>query len=130
MYIFIAEAIVIASETQKVEIQTALDKLDLNIKVDIVCIPPSEDLGTADSLRLLGDKLTLDVVCVSCDLITDIDLHDALNLFRKHSASVVSIFFNPQYNDEFTVPGPKAKHKPGIKFYIYFNRYFLYETFK
>lgn len=112
-YLTLIEVILIVAEPQKLDIQAALDKTDLSIKVDYFSIPSNEDLGTADSLRLLGDKLIFDVVCVSCDLITDIDLHDALNVFRKHNASVVSVFFNPQINDgTITVPGPKAKHKP------------------
>lgn len=109
----ITEVIVIITETQKVEVQTTLDKTDLNIKIDYFCISSNEDLGTADSLRLLGDKIVFDVVCVSCDLITDVDLSQAFNVFRKHNASVVSMFFNPQSNDGIVVPGPKAKHKPG-----------------
>lgn len=76
--------------------QTSLEKTDLKIKIEYFTISDNEDLGTADSLRLLHDKITSDVICVSCDIITDVDLKGAIDMFRTHSASVVSVFFAPQ----------------------------------
>jgi hypothetical protein len=51
---------------------------------------------------------------VSCDTITDISLHPVLDVFRKHSAGIVALFFHPQSSDSASVtPGPKTKQKPG-----------------
>lgn len=109
----ILDVILIINESQKAEIQSSLEKTDLKIKIEYFAISGNEDLGTADSLRLLQDKITSDVICVSCDIVTDIDLRGAIDMFRKHSASVVSVFFAPQKLGDIVVPGPKAKHKPG-----------------
>lgn len=108
------EVILIVLETQKTEIQAALDKTDLEIKIDYATIPSNDDLGTADSLRLIHDKIKSDVVVVSCDLISEVKLKGVLDLFRKHDASIVSLLLNPGKQEQIVVPGPKAKHKPGM----------------
>lgn len=59
---------------------------------------------------------------LSCDLITDVDLHQVLNVYRNKNASLVSLYFSPSQNEQclFTVPGPKSKNKLGkILYYIY-----------
>lgn len=63
------------------------------------------------------------MIVLSCDLITDVDLHNVLNVYRNNSASLVSLYFSPPQDEQciFTVPGPKSKNKLGnilnIKFY-------------
>lgn len=113
------EVIMIVLETQKAEIQSVIDnEVDnntLNIKVDYVSIlEDKDDLGTADSLRLreLQEKLKSDVLVVSCDLISDVNLGGVLNLFRKHNASVATLMFHSQPSESIIVPGPKSKYKP------------------
>ncbi|GJQ76024.1 hypothetical protein Trydic_g18077 [Trypoxylus dichotomus] len=106
------DAILVVFENQKVEIQNAIEKNDLEIKIEYFAIPSNEDLGTADTLRLLVEKLKSDVIVMSCDLITDINLDNLLDLFRKHNASLCTLFFNPQVQEPVVVPGPKSKHKP------------------
>lgn len=102
----------VVSENHKNEIQAALDRTDLTIKIDYFSIPANEDLGTADSLRLLHDKISSDVVCISCDTVTDFDLVEAVDVFRKHSASIVGVFFPQRLDCDVVVPGPRTKHKP------------------
>ncbi|KMQ86977.1 eukaryotic translation initiation factor subunit 3 gamma isoform x1 [Lasius niger] len=51
------EAIVVVSELAKSEVSTTLDRLGLKIKMEIVGIPGTEDLGTADSIRLIHEKI-------------------------------------------------------------------------
>jgi hypothetical protein len=42
------------------------------------------------------------------------NLHPVLDVFRKHSAGIVALFFHPQPSDaSFVTPGPKTKQKPG-----------------
>lgn len=100
------------AENAKNEIQAALDKTDLELKIDYCSIPSNEDLGTADSLRLLHDKIHSDIIVLSCDLITNVSLTNVVNLFRKHNATLCSLLFPPQTVDNIQVPGPKGKHKP------------------
>lgn len=58
-------------DVHKIEIQNALEKLSLNIKLDFISIP-SDEFGTAESLRFIRDKLNRDVLVVPCDIVTDV----------------------------------------------------------
>jgi translation initiation factor eIF-2B subunit gamma len=106
------DVILVVLENHKSDVQNALDKTDLEIKIDYFTINGKEDFGTADSLRMLHDRLKSDVLVVSCDFITDFNLKSVLDTFRMHDASVTSLFFHQQPGDNLTVPGPKSKHKP------------------
>lgn len=108
----VTDVIAVVLETQKVEIQKVVDKTDLKIKIDYVTIPSTEDLGTADSLRLISDKIVSDIIVVSCDFITDLNLNPVLDLFRRHDASVVTLLFEDK-QEPVPLPGPKTKNKPG-----------------
>ncbi|EFA10335.1 translation initiation factor eIF2B subunit gamma [Tribolium castaneum] len=105
------DVILVVLENHKSEIQATLDKSELEIKIDYFPVSGKEDLGTADSLRLLHDRLKSDVLVISCDFITDFSLKGVLDVFRMHDASVASLFFHP-HGGELTIPGPKSKHKP------------------
>ncbi|XP_050304314.1 translation initiation factor eIF-2B subunit gamma [Anthonomus grandis grandis] len=112
------DAILIVLDNQKAEIQAALDKeIDngsINLKIEFISIlEDKEDLGTADSLRLkeVQERLKSDVLVLSCDLVTDVNLGGILNLFRKNNASVATLMF-PNQTGNVVVPGPKSKHKP------------------
>lgn len=54
-----------------------------------------------------------DLVLVSCDTITNIDLFTMLNHFRQNKASIVTQMFKCGLDADTIVPGPKAKHKQG-----------------
>ncbi|XP_025835869.1 translation initiation factor eIF-2B subunit gamma [Agrilus planipennis] len=105
------DVIVIVLENQKLEIQSTLDNYNLKINIEYVTIPGNEDLGTADSLKRISDKIKTDLFVVTCDIITDINFKYLVDLFRKHNASVCTLFLNPQ-QDQLVVPGPKSKYKP------------------
>ncbi|KAJ8938829.1 hypothetical protein NQ314_011320 [Rhamnusium bicolor] len=107
-----SDVILIVLETQKTEIQSVLEKTELEIRIDYVSINDNEDLGTADSLRLIGDKLKSDIFVVSCDFVSDVNLRGVLDIFRTHDASIASLLLHPQQNETIIVPGPKSKHKP------------------
>ncbi|KAF5284330.1 hypothetical protein FQA39_LY04623 [Lamprigera yunnana] len=104
------DVIVIVAENEKTEIQNVLDKCNLQIKIDYVGIR-NEEQGTADSLRFIQDKLKSDVVVLSCDFISDVNLGNILNLFWVHNASLCALLFNPS-TGQVAAPGPKAKYKP------------------
>ncbi|KAK9305587.1 hypothetical protein QLX08_003375 [Tetragonisca angustula] len=107
------EAIVIIAESMERNVSLALNDLNLKIKTDIVAVKNAEDLGTADSIRLIHEKIYTDFLVISCDLITDVDICEILNLYRKHNASITALMLPaPKVPDDFITPGPKNKQKP------------------
>ncbi|XP_076652876.1 eukaryotic translation initiation factor 2B subunit gamma [Halictus rubicundus] len=107
------EAIVVVSENMGNNVSFALNKLNLKIKVDIVAVEDSEDLGTADSIRLIHEKIHTDFLVISCDLISNVDICEVLNLYRKHNASIAALMLPvSKLPDDFVTPGPKNKQKP------------------
>lgn len=109
------EVIVVVCETMKNDVSSALDKLPLEIKIDLVALPNCEDLGTADSIRLIQEKIHKDIFVVSSDLIADLDVSEILNLHRKYDASVTALMLPmPSVPKDFVTPGPKDKQRPEI----------------
>lgn len=107
------EAIVIVSENMENNVWLALNSLNLRIKLDIVVIKHAEELGTADSIRFIHEKIYTDFLVISCDLIADVDIGEVLNLYRKHNASITALMLPvPRVPDELVTPGPKNKQKP------------------
>lgn len=54
------------------------------------------------------------MVVVSCDLVTDVDLSEVLNLFRRHDAALSTLLFHTDASvSTLPTPGPKSKNKPG-----------------
>ncbi|EMP34074.1 Translation initiation factor eIF-2B subunit gamma [Chelonia mydas] len=94
------------------EVQKLLN-LDTKMKLDIVCIPDDADMGTADSLRHIHQKIKTDVLVLSCDLITDVALHEVVDLFRAHDATL-SMLMKKAHEPTEMVPGQKGKKKPDI----------------
>lgn len=58
-------------------------------------------------------SIKCDLVVVSCDTITNVDLFTMLDHFRKNSASIVTQLFKGGLEADTIVPGPKTKHKQG-----------------
>lgn len=90
----------------------ALQKCPLKIKYELVDIPSDDDWGTANTLKRISNRITTDLVVVSGDLITNVDLNDVLNLYRKHDASLTTLFFNNGPEEWIELPGQKSKVKP------------------
>jgi len=104
------------SDAARIEVQSALDSCGLNLKLDIVALPPGhDDWGTADSLKFINDKIHSDVLVISSDLITSVSLYPVLDLFRKNDASIATLFIppTPLLTEPQPTPGPKTKQKPG-----------------
>ena len=107
-------AFVIVSEPAKSEISSTLDKLNLKIKIDLISVS-EDDLGTADSLRLIHEKIKKDCLVISSDLIANVDITHFLNLYRKHNASITALLLPvPKISDDCVIAGPKSKQKPEI----------------
>ncbi|XP_005101815.1 translation initiation factor eIF-2B subunit gamma [Aplysia californica] len=82
-------------------------------RLEIVSIPDSEDLGTADSLRRVAPKVKTTALVVSCDLISDCDLTDFMSVHRKHNSSITVMLSQLPTSivAETLVPGFKSKQK-------------------
>ncbi|XP_041848896.1 translation initiation factor eIF-2B subunit gamma [Melanotaenia boesemani] len=105
------EVIVITTkEVQKMMSTDPKNKLDVKMKLDVVCIQEDGDMGTADALRHIQQKIKTDVLVVSCDLITDVALHEVVDLFRAHNATLAMLMSKAHEFTE-TVPGQKGKKK-------------------
>ncbi|XP_075877454.1 translation initiation factor eIF2B subunit gamma [Nelusetta ayraudi] len=85
-------------------------KSDLKLKLDVVSDQEDGDMGTADALRHIQRKIKTDVLVVSCDLITDVALHEVVDLFRAHNATMAMLMSKAHEFTE-TVPGQKGKKK-------------------
>ncbi|XP_056389088.1 translation initiation factor eIF-2B subunit gamma [Hyla sarda] len=85
---------------------------DTKMKVDVVCLPEDKasEMGTADSLRYIHQKIKSDVLVVSCDLITEVALHEVVDLFRAHNATLAMLMQKAPEPSEH-VPGQKGKQK-------------------
>ncbi|XP_068095617.1 translation initiation factor eIF2B subunit gamma [Hyperolius riggenbachi] len=85
---------------------------DMKMKVDVVCLPEDKapEMGTADSLRHIYSKIKTDVVVVSCDLITEVALHEVVDLFRAHNATLAMLTQKASEPSEH-IPGQKGKQK-------------------
>lgn len=59
------------------------------------------------------NSIKCDLIVVSCDTVTNIDLYKMVNEFRKNSASIVTQLFKNGLDADTIVPGPKTKHKQG-----------------
>lgn len=118
-------------ESQKSEIQQAIEKTPLKFKIDYASIPSDSDYGTADSLRhimtskyysnilrnliisyiFICYRIKTDFIVVSCDVISNVNLTPLFSKFREHDVSAVSLLFSNGLGSGITVPGPKSKYK-------------------
>ncbi|KAM9326145.1 translation initiation factor eIF2B subunit gamma [Gastrophryne carolinensis] len=85
---------------------------DMKMKVDVVCLPEEKalEMGTADSLRHIYSKIKTDVLIVSCDLISEVALHEVVDLFRAHNATLSMLMQKASESSE-QIPGQKGKQK-------------------
>lgn len=107
-------AIVVILESIRGDLIQALRSAGtLNIHVDYETIPDDEDWGTADTLRHIAPKIKTDVLVVSCDLITDVELHLLADMHRVHDSTITALMLSPseQSAETVSVPGPKSKRK-------------------
>ncbi|KOB69035.1 eIF2B-gamma protein [Operophtera brumata] len=112
----IQETMVIVLEDDKSNILNALEKCPLTIKYELIVIPSDEDWGTVDSLKHISSRITSEVLIVSGDLLTDVNLNDVLNLHRKHDAALTTLFFNNGPEEWIQLPGIKEKNKTDTDF--------------
>ncbi|XP_068630326.1 translation initiation factor eIF2B subunit gamma [Battus philenor] len=106
------ETLVVVLDEDKSNISNALEKCPLKIKYELIDIPSDEDWGTANALKYISNRITTDLVIVSGDLITNINLNEVLNLYRKHDAALATLFFDNGPEEWLKLPGLPNKSKP------------------
>ncbi|XP_026739921.1 translation initiation factor eIF-2B subunit gamma [Trichoplusia ni] len=106
------ETLVVVLDEDKSNILNALEKCPLKIKYELIVIPSDEDWGTANSLKHISSRVTTDLLVISGDLITNINLNEVLNVHRKYDAALTTLFFNNGPEEWIELPGPKTKAKP------------------
>lgn len=73
--------------------------------------PRVRGLGSFSPFSFLC-PLQADVLVLSCDLITDVAVHEVVDLFRAHNATMAMLMSKAHEFTE-TVPGQKGKKKTG-----------------
>uniref|UniRef100_H3DCR4 Translation initiation factor eIF2B subunit gamma n=1 Tax=Tetraodon nigroviridis TaxID=99883 RepID=H3DCR4_TETNG len=83
-----------------------------NSKIDVIMLRSDLKLyfGESGALHFYHTKIRTDVLVVSCDLITDVALHEVVDLFRAHNATMAMLMSKAHEFTE-TVPGQKGKKK-------------------
>lgn len=109
---FVTETIIVVLDEDKSNILNALEKCPLKIKYELIVIPSDEDWGTANSLKNISHRVSTDLLIVSGDLISNINLNEVLNLYRKHDAALATLFFNNGIEEWIELPGLPSKSKP------------------
>jgi NDP-sugar pyrophosphorylase family protein len=105
-------------------------KSNCNIKasLNIVGIDDSteseDDLGTANCLYLLKDKIHKDCMIVSCDLISNVNIQLMANFYRLNNAAMVMLLSDySEETPELPLPGSKGKYSPGnLKNSLFFKK--------
>ncbi|CAG8514590.1 18630_t:CDS:10 [Acaulospora morrowiae] len=66
-----------------------------------------EDVGTADALRFIKEKIKCDFIVMSCDLILDLALHQFLDFHRLHDPTLTALYFEPHKSEGGGASGDK-----------------------
>lgn len=113
------EVIIITAHSIKDQVEKELLNHGIRIKLNIVGYDDDEngEMGTADALRLVKDKIHTDCIIVSCDLITNVSIHSMANMYRSTDAAFLMLLYDiPEQNHELPVPGMKAKYSPELDY--------------
>ncbi|KAI8367645.1 nucleotide-diphospho-sugar transferase [Radiomyces spectabilis] len=68
-----------------------------NLHCTVVSVP--EDSGTADALRSVSDKIDKDFIVVPCDLLTELNPRELLDLHRVRNPTVTALFYAPSTSE-------------------------------
>eukprot|EP00040_Diaphanoeca_grandis_P018331 m.96373 g.96373 ORF g.96373 m.96373 type:complete len:442 (+) comp26890_c0_seq1:113-1438(+) len=109
-----SEVIVIAKESTCKSLDTIFEEYHINtsadsIKTDIVSIPNDSDMGTADALRFVKNKIHTDFIVMSADMITDVTLDRLVDLHRRHGATVTTMLAQEQKDGKKVEKVPDKK---------------------
>lgn len=92
--VFPTDILVIVPDVHEKQIADAINSLFPSVNFELFPIPSSDELGTAESLRLAANKIKSDFVVVSCDAITDYPLLSLINEHRTHEPDLIALISN------------------------------------
>eukprot|EP00126_Sphaerothecum_destruens_P009114 Sdes_comp20428_c0_seq3m14558 len=81
-----SEVIVLIQNNYKAQLYHFLESYEGKLRMDIVTV--AEDIGTADALRTIREKIRSDFVVISSDLVTNIPLQYLLDMHRIYDSTV------------------------------------------
>jgi len=102
--------LVTVPESVRSDVCKLVERLKLNLKVDVVGVPGHEEWGTIDTLRHVSDKLTgSDILLVSGDVVTNQHLRILTDLHRCKKSGLTLLLNKPAFDlKDLTVPGSKS----------------------
>ena len=103
-----SETLIIVLDNEEEMIRSAVHKMGLDISVTYEPILSSKDLATADSLRMLHGKFDKkDILILSSDIITDIDLKSFIQLYNLKDSTFQCLLSLTGSKKENLVPARK-----------------------
>lgn len=110
-----SDILIITRQSWHDQIQNALsvDGIPIRARLEYIEIQDSDEGGTADSLRLIADKVKTNVLVVTSDLISDCDLAELMAVHRKHGSSLTTLLSQlpTTLTADTPVPGFKSKQR-------------------
>ena len=110
-----SEIIIVTLSSIQKRVENELYGCGIKAKLNVVgfnddYLEDDNEFGTASSLFVIKDKIFSDVILVSCDLITNVNLQQMANMFRINDASFLMLLSDiPEQNVELPVPGTNTK---------------------
>ncbi|KAJ3218191.1 hypothetical protein HDU67_006453 [Dinochytrium kinnereticum] len=62
-------------------------------KIELVKVKSEDDLGSADVLRQLANRIKTDFILLSCDIITNFPPHQLIDVYRMQAPTVTALFY-------------------------------------
>ncbi|EDV23090.1 uncharacterized protein TRIADDRAFT_58011 [Trichoplax adhaerens] len=88
------EIFIIVLKSQSDVIKKSLVSCNLKCRLHYVQISDEEEvIGTAESLRKIRDKVKNDLMILSCDLITNLELHRLANIHRIRDSDLTAFMY-------------------------------------
>ena len=87
----VADVLVIVPDAHQQEIAEEVRVMGLELRVEYFSIPIDKHLGTAESLAMAKERLTSDLIILSCDVVTDYPLVKLITMHRDQDAAMIAL---------------------------------------
>lgn len=106
------DAFIVIRKSALKDVKKTLEEVHpVNINLEYIVITDSEESGTADILRHIKDKITTDLLVISCDLVAEILLQNLVDLHRIKDADLTMLLAPEPDISQTSVPCPKVNRK-------------------
>lgn len=128
----ILETIIIVLDTEEETIRSSIHRLNLDIQIDYISISSVNDYATADSLRIIKEKIKVhyiqfalqflifdffqqkDLLILPCDIIFDANLTDFIQFYRLKNATFLCLLSSIPHEKENLIPAKKLIDNKGF----------------